>query len=200
MKKNRKERWVDIKGYEGQYQVSNRGRVKRLEHYTKAWNGYKDCKRKLSEMLMKLVDDKDGYKVVGLKGKMFRVHRLVGFAFLRRKKGSTQINHKNGIKNDNRVENLEFVTPTENYNHAYDTGLNKGPIGSINGASVLDEMDVLFIKKLLEGGMYLQKDIAKRLGVSPSTISAIKNGRLWSHLTKYKYNGRMVNRQLEDKE
>lgn len=192
---SKRELWSDIKGYEGQYQVSTRGRIKRLEHYTEAWNRHKTCKRKLPELIMKLSSDKDGYKVVSIKKKSYRVHRLVGLAFLKRRSDATQINHKNGIKDDNRVENLEFVTPSENYTHAYDTGLNNGPRGSINGASVLDESDIHYIKKLLESGFMLQKDIAKKFGVTPSTISDIKNGRTWSHLTNYKYNGRMAERR-----
>lgn len=110
--------WKDVIGYEGIYKVSDDGEVKRIS--------YNDCKRKKKlkhERLLAQRTDKDGYKKVSLydservyiKNKF--VHRLVAEAFLEMINGKNQVNHKNGIKSDNRVDNLEWVNQSENRIH-----------------------------------------------------------------------------------
>lgn len=94
--------WKDIPGYESHYKVSNFGRVKSLKNNR--------------EKILKLNPDKDGYSIVYLclnsKIKTFKVHRLVMLSFVG--KSELQVDHLNKIKNDNRIENLEYVTPREN--------------------------------------------------------------------------------------
>uniref|UniRef100_A0A6C0ADX3 HNH nuclease domain-containing protein n=1 Tax=viral metagenome TaxID=1070528 RepID=A0A6C0ADX3_9ZZZZ len=68
-------------------------------------------------------DKKDDYVSVGIKGKKYKVHRLIAQTFLDNPENKKFVNHKNGIKNDNRLENLEFVTPSENSRHAVNIGL-----------------------------------------------------------------------------
>jgi len=122
-----KEIWKDIPGYEGYYQVSNKGNIKSLERQKKSGQGYFYRK----ERILKKILMSTGYHFVHLcKGKNIKMtscHRLMATAFIPNPENKPQINHKNGNKTDNRLENLEWVTRKENAKHAYDNGLTKPP-------------------------------------------------------------------------
>lgn len=129
------ENWKDIDGYEGLYQVSDFGRIKSLERVTELKNG---AKRLVSEKIRKLsnhkVAGKNGYLIVGLSKnnitKSMLVHIIVAKSFIKNPHSKPQVNHKNGIKSDNRVSNLEWVTASENQKHALKMGLQIIPSGS----------------------------------------------------------------------
>ena len=108
---NAMELWKDIQGYEGYYQISSLGKVKNV---------------KTGRLLKQFLNSAGYYKVMLRKRKTpknFRVHRLVADAFVNNDNNSHIVNHKNGIKTDNRAENLEFCTQKENINHAIECGL-----------------------------------------------------------------------------
>lgn len=117
--------WKDIVGYEGLYQVSNLGRVKSLDHFrnTGLNRGY----LQKGKILKPSMDMYRNYLRVQLskKGKVvsIRIHRLVAQAFIPNPKNKPQVNHIDGNKLNNCVDNLEWVTIRENIQHAYDTGL-----------------------------------------------------------------------------
>lgn len=108
------EEWRAVPGYEGRYAVSSRGRVKSYlqRNEGRLLPGY----------------DQEGYKFVSISNSEGQsawtgIHRLVASAFIPNPEGKEYVNHKDGIKDNNWVENLEWVTPKENTKHAWDTGL-----------------------------------------------------------------------------
>lgn len=130
--------WKDIKRYKGKYQISNLGRVKRLSRkITSKYFILKIGRDRTVEKILVNVKNGTGYVSVnlgdGVKMKMFSIHRLVAEHFIENKNEKSQVNHKNGIKDDNNIENLEWVTPSENGLHAYKklriVNGNKGKFG-----------------------------------------------------------------------
>lgn len=112
------EYWKDIAGYEGYYQVSSLGRVKPLARIIIRADGYP---KTIPEKIMSQTIGTNGYNLIVLnkfgRFKGFAVHRLVAEAFIPNTSDKEQVNHINEIKTDNRIENLEWVTPKQNINH-----------------------------------------------------------------------------------
>lgn len=98
------ELWITIFGLKGEYDTSNKGRVK--------------SRVKFFEKLLKLTNHSAGYKTVNIRNKNEFVHRLVAQVFISNPDNKPIVNHINGIKTDNRVENLEWCTDKENIQHA----------------------------------------------------------------------------------
>lgn len=116
--------WKCITGYESMYQISNFGRVKSIERTCKTKGG---GLRPISEKILNLPYDKDGYRTAYLSKDSntitHKVHRLVAIAFIENKHNKPQVNHIDGNKSNNHVDNLEWVTNQENQLHAHDIGL-----------------------------------------------------------------------------
>ena len=93
------------------------------------------------------------------------------------------VNHKNGIKSDNRLANLEYVTPSENIAHAVRTGLWRAAFGESHGNAKLTEADVRLILTELATGTS-QADLFRRFGVSRDAISRIALGKTWRHISR----------------
>lgn len=144
------------------YEVSSIGRMR-----------YKFTNRIRKERI-----DHHGYSQFVTKHKSYRVHRLVALAFIPNEEGKPQINHKNGVKADNRVENLEWCTQSENQIHAVKNGLQPPQYGELNPRSKLTESQVNRIRKEKGRGI----DIAQKYNVSMATVSVIRNGKSWKCL------------------
>lgn len=170
--------WKDIKGYEGLYQVSNLGNVKSLNRN----KIYKDTFIKINERLLKPSTNKGGYKQVVLykndSKKTFKVHRLVALVFLDNSNQYLEVNHKNGIKHDNYVNNLEWCNHSQNVQHSFDNKLQIPLCGEKHGMSKLNKEDILNIKQSLLSS----RKIAKNYNVNKSTILRIRNNQIWKHL------------------
>ena len=177
------EEWKDIKDYEGFYQVSNKGRIKSVDREVKAGFG---STRIVKGRIMKTDLSNSGYlRVCGCKeNKKFKieVHRAVIEAFIPNPKNKPECNHKDGIKTNNHVDNLEWATRSENQRHAFDNGLKNIPKGSNHHNTSLTEDDVRDIKKHLKDGL-TQQTIADFYGVHSSTISNINTKKNWAHVT-----------------
>jgi len=167
--------YYDIKGYEGIYQLSKDGKV-----LSKARQG---AKTKV------LKGARGEYLCVHLtkngKTKKKRIHRLLAEMFIPNPDNKPQVNHKDGNKYNNSLENLEWVTNGENVKHAYDKGLIKPRRGELNGNSKLTEKQVAEIRDIASrsGRYYGRKELSLRYGVSECTIKEVVNRRRnnWSN-------------------
>lgn len=113
------------------------------------------------------------------KRRLFMLHRLVAEAFIGPRPENYVINHKNGIKDDNRVDNLEWVSRSENSLHAYRNGLQKPKKGEEVANSKLTDDAVRII---LNCRFLSNRRIADVFGVGARTVATIKNGRSWRHI------------------
>lgn len=158
--------------------VLDNGKIKKTVHYGKI---LKQKTNKKGYMEVTIVYDEG----VGKKTRL--VHRLILSAFCpNENEFELQVNHKNGIKNDNRLENLEWVTPKENTHHAYKIGLakHKEQNGELNSQAKLCENDVIQIINLLKEGVLTHKSIGEKFGVSRGCIGLIKNNKTWRHIPR----------------
>lgn len=174
-----KEIWKDIKNYEGLYQISNKGRVKSL--LKERISGRYRIVMTYKERILKLGLNSQGYPKICLskngKAKTFRVNRLVLAAF----KGETSLecNHIDGNKENNRVENLEYCTNSENKKHAYRIGLmnrrgEKHHLAKINNAIV----------KNIRANKYnlTVQEFSALYQISVAAVRNVINQKSWSHV------------------
>ena len=176
-----KEIWKDIKDFEGLYQVSNLGRVKSLG---KSWDLQNGKSFSKPEKIMIGGFNTFGYRHVTLmkNNKQYckKIHRLVAEAFLDNPNNYPQVNHKNGIKTDNYVSNLEWCNQSHNMQHALSIGLKTMRTCENASRAILTNAQVLEIRQLKDKLTGIE--IAKIYGVSKHTIYNIFTNRTWYDL------------------
>lgn len=160
--------WKQITGYP-KYKVSNMGNV--LGAFGRALTPY-DRKG-------------NGYMSVWICSRNFTIHSLVMQEFVGIRPDGMVINHINGIKWDNRLENLEYCTQSHNIQQDF-VHKRRSLIGEKNTQSKLKESDVLEIIELYRTGNYSYSKLAKKYNISVSGVSSIFNGHCWSYLTGIK--------------
>ena len=180
--------WRWVVGYEGVYKVSSTGQVARWLPQRNTYSG-RILKLSLTNFgYLRVCLTKDGVP------KKYFVHRLVAAAFLDEVPEKKFVNHIDGNKTNNRVENLEYVTCKENQAHASRMGLSaKGdrssrrlyperyPVGRFHHKAKLTESDILRIRALIAEGVR-HKQIASEYGVTRALISTIGRREIWTHV------------------
>lgn len=159
-----------IKGYEGLYSITRRGKV----------FGHKRNK------FLKLRKDTCGYVYVTLYKngipKNFSVHRLVALAFISNPQNKKFVNHKIPIKSKNDINNLEWVTRSENEKHAYKVGAKKGRLGEENNFTKLTKKQILKIRKEHKNKGCTHQMLADKFNTTRSNITQIINHKTWKHV------------------
>lgn len=175
------EQWRKIPGCE-YYEASNLGRVKSLARLQVFENKGKEFRRRWPEKIMKPTKHRTGYMVLRIVHdgnlRWISVHQLVALAFIGHPNELT-VNHKDGNKENNCIDNLEYITLSENMVHAHKTGLNNVR-GENNPAAKLSENVVRQIRKLLGGRT--RKQIAAIVGCSKSCVDQVASGKTWKHV------------------
>jgi hypothetical protein len=176
--------------YTGLYKVSNYGCVKRLKRiYLKNKNNQFGCnnygEQKINEKILTPQTIKN-YFIIGLtknkKRKYFLIHRLVAMIFICNLQNKSEVNHIDGNKKNNNINNLEWVTKSENRKHAFKIGLiNQN--GENNPSHKLTNNNVIEIKKIFKNNIKLNfTKIAKIYNVKRETIRDIYYNKIWKHI------------------
>lgn len=175
--------WKDIQGFETRYQISDEGRVKSLSRRVPNGKGFIN---KVERILKSRLSFK-GYPCIDLNThegvkKNIVIHRLVAQAFIPNPENKPQVNHIDGNKQNNAVENLEWVTNSENMKHATINGLRHKPTGSKNHWAKLDENKVVEIREKYKKGGIRQQDLAKEYNICEELVQGITTYRFWKHV------------------
>ena len=182
MSDNQIEQWRDINGFEGLYQASNFGRIRSIDRYVPTkrgnWQFFKGVVRKPHT-----TTTCDYLVVVLSKQRVFTnhlVHRLIASAFLGLTEDSNlEVNHKDGNKHNNRLDNLELVTRTENIAHATRMGL-KHDQGENHVHAKLTQVQANKIRQRVKNGEK-RSFLAKEYGVSFRVIDLIIQNKTYKN-------------------
>lgn len=188
--KEPEEIWKPVKGYEELYEVSNKGRVKRLERDIICKNG---VKRHIKERILKSHKNSQGYLTVNLCDKQVLVHCLVAEAFIPNPENKPQVNHKDEDKTNNCVENLEWMTAKENCNY----GTRNERVGKASGKARKNHVALSKpVAQYTKDGVLIKvwpsaREAGRKLELSQGNISSAARG-------EYKTSGDFIWKYVED--
>lgn len=171
---------VPVKGFEGLYEVDDRGIITALQRTVNKGK----CHRSWEEHPLKCGIDGSGYFRTNLAkngvNKTVKVHRIVAEAFIPNPLNLPQVNHKDGNKQNNSVKNLEWCSASENQKHAFRMGL-KSVDGELNPSHKLtkDQVEYIRIHYIPRHCEFGTTALGKRFGVHRKTISRIINNQHW---------------------
>ena len=178
------ERWMPVPDTEGVYEVSSLGRVRSKDTIQHRFNGRKVCEFRIKGKLLKPIKTgavKNGtqYLVVEIARKQRKIHRLVAEAFIPNTNNYPFVNHIDGNKENNRVDNLEWCSSCMNTEHAFKSKL--APSGETVKNHKLSEADVAEIRNQYTRGnsCFGAKPLARKYGVSSQTIRRIVQNKKW---------------------
>ena len=168
------ERWVAVSRFGGRYEASTEGYVRHTaQHHKRVAASRKGSLRP------------DGYLILGIRyndrNTSFLVHRIIAEAFLGPCPPSKEVNHKNGVRTDNRLCNLEYVTRQENVTHCRQV-LGHDNKGVKHGLARFTDQDVLEIRRLRNQLQWPLLRVAERFNCSFQQVSAIALYKCWAHL------------------
>jgi len=169
------EKWKVIE-FNTKFEVSNFGSVRNAE--TKQLKSLRFSQAGRLRVTLYKVGDSSSDK--NKRGKTYMIHRLVAEAFIPKVCGKTHINHKDGVKTNNNVSNLEWCTVAENNAHSIANGLQKPQLGSDNGTAKLTEDIVRKIRYELSD--MKGSELADMFNISRAVIYRIKNNQSWKHV------------------
>lgn len=172
------EKWLPVIGFESEYEVSDFGRIKSLARTIVRGHNVKYYTK---EFIMKPHFDTKGYSQINFKGKYYSVHRLVAKHFIPNPQNLTQVNHKLGIKSDNRASELEWCEQSYNMKEAFRLGLNKPHSGEKNWKAKF-EMDDIFDMRYLQAHLGLSTiEISRIYKVSYTIMWKILTGKTYKN-------------------
>lgn len=164
------------------YEVSNMGRVRSVDRKVNSWNGGRVSKG----IILKTWINRYDYEMVTFQDtdtkKSYGVHRLVALAFIPNPDNKPEVNHEDGNKVNNNVENLTWATFSENRKHAFETGLQYGVKGQDNVNAKLTDEKVIELFEKYKTNNYSMQQLADKYDSSLTVVSTIINGTAWTHL------------------